>query len=322
MHNEVKSVKGIFGNREAKRIMEGMFERDELPPCILFYGMRGTGKSTCAKLIASHFTHPNSIVTLNIADTGGKSDMQDIIREAMSPPLLGRFKIFILNEFQGASPKGQDALLEILENPPIFTRFILTSTDPQKFKDTILSRCVKIHMRPLDYKDFKFFLKKKKGVLQFTLTEEFMSDLYDLTEGCPRDILNALEAVRECPDTKSARNMLSSMPTLKERKFVFDIINSLMANESLEKIIRALKLAMQDIKNSPEKYRVLLQRALVRELLDSSMLPFYKYSVHKVLVPLLGNIFTCEADVVYAVLEIREVLETVSKKYRADKTGY
>lgn len=306
-------LKEIYGNVLAKKAVAGIMERGELPPTILFHGPKGTGKTSMASILAYHFTSEDCVITLNVADTGGKSDMQKVIQQAKAPVLFGDYKIFILNEFQGvASDKAQEAMLEILEEPPAHTRFILTSTDPKKFKVTILSRCVKIPVSPLSISEFRLFVKKKKGILSFQLSEEFLLDLYMLTEGCPRDILMAFETVRECDTSKDARALLDKMPTVKQRKNVFDMIACILNREPAKKLMSILKQALPDIMENPEKFRIIAQRALVKELFNPEIVPFYDKGVHEVLAPLLGRVFICEADVVYAFLAIRAEIERIS----------
>jgi len=306
-------LKEIYGNVLAKKTVAGIMERGELPATVLFHGLRGCGKSTLGLILARHFTNDDCIITLNVADTGGKSDMQKVIQQAKAPVLFGNYKIFILNEFQGvASDKAQEAMLEILEEPPPHTRFILTSTDPKKFKTTILSRCVKIPVSPLSISEFRMFIKKKKGILSFKLSEEFLLDLFMLTEGCPRDILMAFETVRECESSKEARALLDKMPTVRQRKNVFDLIGCILTREPAKKLMSILKQTLPDIMENPEKFRIIAQRALVKELLNPEMVPFYDKGIHRVLSPLIGRIFICEADVVHAFLSIRAEIERIS----------
>lgn len=150
-----------------KKILNEQIETNQLKRVLLFTGSAGTGKTTNARIFGREIEPCKSnIVEVNCADNTGVEDIRVIIQNAKSKPLQGRYKVFILDESHMLTVQSQNALLKLLEEPPVFDIFIMCTTDPQKVLPTILSRSYRYDFQKISFKGIvdrlNYILEKEK----------------------------------------------------------------------------------------------------------------------------------------------------------------
>lgn len=107
----------------------------------LFCGGAGTGKTTCARILANEINKGEGTpIEIDAASNNGVDDVRGIIQQARQQSLDSAYKVFIVDECQSISNSGWQAFLKVLEEPPMGAIFIFCTTDPQKIPKTILSR--------------------------------------------------------------------------------------------------------------------------------------------------------------------------------------
>ena len=158
-----KTFDEVVGQKHITETLKNQISTGRTSHAYLFIGTRGTGKTTCAKILAKAVNcenlqdgNPcNACPSCRAIDSGGCMDVLEIdaasntsvddIRELRDkiqyPPTLTRYKVYIIDEVHMLSNGAFNALLKTLEEPPKHAVFILATTEPQKLPATILSRC-------------------------------------------------------------------------------------------------------------------------------------------------------------------------------------
>lgn len=152
----------LIGQEAVSQTLSLALDGDRLSHAYLFSGLRGSGKTSTARIFAKALlcekgttSHPCGecihcvmanenrhidIVEMDAASNRGIDDIKDLIEHTKYKPSLGRYKIFIIDEVHMLTTQAFNALLKTLEEPPGFVKFILATTDPLKLPATILSR--------------------------------------------------------------------------------------------------------------------------------------------------------------------------------------
>lgn len=124
-----------------KTIIENQIKNDDLRNAYLFCGGAGTGKTTCARIIANMINeNKGNPIELDAASNNSVEDVRRIIADSKFKSMDSKYKIYIIDECHSLSNAAWQAFLKLLEEPPKFTVFMFCTTDPQKIPGTILSR--------------------------------------------------------------------------------------------------------------------------------------------------------------------------------------
>ena len=151
----------LVGQQYVVRSIKNAVQEGKVGHAYLFCGPRGTGKTSMARLLARAVncedkehapcgkcenclaaiegTHPD-IIEINAANETHVEDVRDLIERARLSPMMGKHKVYIVDEVHQLSSSAASALLKTLEEPPEHVIFILATTDPQKLLPTIISR--------------------------------------------------------------------------------------------------------------------------------------------------------------------------------------
>ena len=126
---------------EIKTILKNQLKTGEVKNAYLFTGGAGTGKTTCARIFAKEINKGEGTpIELDAASNNSVEDVRDIISRAKTASINSEYKVFILDEVHMLSNSAWNAMLKLLEEPPMKSIFIMCTTDPQKIPKTILSR--------------------------------------------------------------------------------------------------------------------------------------------------------------------------------------
>lgn len=181
----------------------------------LFTGSRGTGKTSCAKILAKALNclHPVDgnpcgecelcrgidegsvldVVEIDAASNNGVDNIRDLRDEANFTPAMGRYRVYIIDEAHMLSTGAFNALLKIMEEPPAHVVFILATTEVHKIPATILSRCQRFdfyRIAPGDMAERLSYIADQEG---FTITEEAAALIARLSDGALRDAISLLD---------------------------------------------------------------------------------------------------------------------------------
>lgn len=136
-----KTFEDVTEQDGIKTILENQLKTGEVKNAYLFCGGAGTGKTTCARIFANAINSgKGNPIELDAASNNSVEDVRDIISRAKTASVESEYKVFILDEVHMLSNSAWNAMLKLLEEPPIKSIFIMCTTDPQKIPKTILSR--------------------------------------------------------------------------------------------------------------------------------------------------------------------------------------
>ncbi|MBQ6215760.1 MAG: DNA polymerase III subunit gamma/tau [Erysipelotrichaceae bacterium] len=204
----------VVGQEYIVKTLVNAIRNNKIAHAYLFAGPRGTGKTSIAKLFAkaincSHFNgeacdecpnckaylegnHPD-IIELDAASNNGVDDIREIIEQVPYAPLIGKYKVYIIDEVHMLTTQAFNALLKTLEEPPAHVIFILATTDPQKVIPTVLSRCQRYNFSKISLYEIKKRMMEILDKEKIPYEEKAAEELSRMAEGGMRDALSLLE---------------------------------------------------------------------------------------------------------------------------------
>lgn len=188
-------------------------ENNNIARTYLFYGPRGTGKTSTARILANHIDNP-FVIEVNVAADSTKKDAEKLISGLSSLPIGFHSKLVILDEIHKASPGFQNAILSPAETHPKGVYFIFCTTEIDKVVTTIKSRCKKIPFNVLSKDEIRQVLSDGRKACSVTteLPDSVVALIYRKSEGCARDALTELELISY---TDVEEEMLSRLNVVK-----------------------------------------------------------------------------------------------------------
>ena len=204
----------VVGQDYIVKTLVNAIKINKIAHAYLFAGPRGTGKTTIAKLFAKAINcenfnnescdecdscnaylssnHPD-IIELDAASNNSVDDIREIVEQAPYAPMLGKYKVYIIDEVHMLSTSAFNALLKTLEEPPAHVVFILATTDPQKIIPTVLSRCQRYNFSKITTYEIKNRIKEILNIENIPFDEKAVEEIARLAEGGMRDALSILE---------------------------------------------------------------------------------------------------------------------------------
>lgn len=204
----------VVGQDYIVKTLTNAIRNNKIAHAYLFAGPRGTGKTSIAKLFAKAINcqdfkeeacdscanckaylegnHPD-IIELDAASNNGVDDIRQIIEQVPYAPMLGKYKVYIIDEVHMLTTQAFNALLKTLEEPPAHVIFILATTDPQKVIPTVLSRCQRYNFSKINPYEIR---KRTMEILQkenIPYEEKAVEEIARMAEGGMRDALSLLE---------------------------------------------------------------------------------------------------------------------------------
>ncbi len=171
-----RSFEQLVGQEHVVRALANALGSQRLHHAYLFTGTRGVGKTTVSRLFAKcvNCTGPDGqggitatpcgacdacrdidagrhvdYVELDAASNRGVDEISQLLDQAVYKPVVGRFKVYMIDEVHMLTNHAFNAMLKTLEEPPEYLKFVLATTDPQKVPPTVLSRCLQFNLRPM-----------------------------------------------------------------------------------------------------------------------------------------------------------------------------
>ena len=207
----------IIGQKHIVRILQHQLETDNVSQAYLFTGTRGTGKTTTARILAKALNCTGNpadgqlpcgecenckaikegrfldVIEMDAASNNGVDDIRDLIDRVNYPPMVGRYKVYIIDEVHMLSTSAENAFLKTLEEPPAHVIFILATTNPEKVRETIRSRCMRLDFRRVSEDDLIEGMARICRRKQVNITRDALALVAQKADGSVRDGLSILE---------------------------------------------------------------------------------------------------------------------------------
>ena len=247
----------LIGQDLAVRILKNSLYLGHYFPVYLFAGQRGCGKTSTARIFAAAVNcaaltnfqkdpkkasipclvcdscsamrdgnHPD-FVEIDAASHTGVDNIRSIIESSSLLPLIGRKRVYLIDEAHMLSKAAFNAALKILEEPPATALFILATTNQHKIIDTVRSRCFQLFFTSIPHNSLKAHLQLICKKEKITCTDEALDLIVRHAEGSARDALNILEQVRFSSSVVNKESVLSLLGHVGDQQ-IFDLICFIM----------------------------------------------------------------------------------------------
>ena len=246
----------LVGQEPMVRTLKNAFAADRVAHAFILTGIRGTGKTTTARIIAKglNCTGPDGkagpttepcgqcepcraiaegrhvdVMEMDAASQSGVQNIRDAIIEGVSyRAASARYKIFILDEVHMLSPAAFNALLKTLEEPPAHVKFILATTEIRKVPVTILSRCQRFDLRRIEPEVMLTLLHKIAIAEGAQVSDAALSLITRAAEGSARDATSLLDQAISNGAGEISAEQVRSMLGLADRGRVLDLFDMIM----------------------------------------------------------------------------------------------
>lgn len=190
-----KSFSEVLGNEKTVARLQEMIRKSRLPTAILFYGPKGVGKTTLARIFSAEIE--GDLEEVNASHDTGVDAARGLGNASQYKPLYGKYKVIVLDEAHWLTKQAQNALLKHIEDASSTTIWILCTTEPGKLIDTIKDRCQAFKLSGLDANQTTILVTKAMAHLHRPPTgaHELVEQLVQNNITGPRSILNAVEAM-------------------------------------------------------------------------------------------------------------------------------
>lgn len=279
----------VVGQRAIVTALKNQITANRVGHAYLFTGVRGTGKTTCAKIFAKavNCLHPVNgdpcgeceickgidngsildVVEMDAASNNGVDDIRDLRDETAYTPSACKYKVYIIDEVHMLSTAAFNALLKTLEEPPAHVIFILATTEIQKVPATILSRCQRYDFTRIGPEDIARRVEYIAGAEKLELSPDGAELIARLADGALRDALSILDTCAGVT-AKIDADVVRRMAGVTDRSYLFRISDALEAQDGATALAQLAQLRQQsvDVKRLTEEliahYRALMLAAL------------------------------------------------------------
>ncbi len=258
-----KVFSDVVGQDHITSTLQSEIQKGKLSHAYLFTGSRGTGKTTCAKILskAVNCLHPVDgnpcneceicrgidsgaildVVEIDAASNNGVDNIRDIRDESGFAPVNCKFRVYIIDEVHMLSIGAFNALLKTLEEPPAHVMFILATTEVHKLPVTILSRCQRFDFRRVGSQDMIRRMNYIAGKEGFSLDEDAAVLIARLADGGMRDALSTLD---QCISNSAhvSSETVCAVAGIAGRDHLFEIAGDIANHDSASAIGRLSEL--------------------------------------------------------------------------------
>ena len=318
-----KTFSEMVGQEYVKRVLKNAIREGNVSHAYIFSGPRGTGKTSCARILAKSLNCLNphdgepcnkcencreidsgsfmDVIEMDAASNRGIDEIRKIRDRVSYLPAKGKVKVYIIDEFHMLTREAFNALLKTLEEPPPHVLFILATTNLEKVPETILSRCqifdFKLIPDDLIFNHLKSISEKEK----ISITNDALKLIAEKASGSLRDSLAILEQIQRYSSEQITQEHVREILGVVPKELVRDFIDSLLKkdfdslfkiterlvkeNKSLETfILESIENTLQSLKEKDGLYEKYGEKLVELANRLTNLLKDVKYTEEKVVV--------------------------------------
>ncbi len=285
----------VCGQEHIVTTLKNQIKYNRIAHAYLFCGIRGTGKTTLARIFAAavnctgndekpcghcknceDFFHNRSlnVIELDAASNNGVDDVRALIEQTEYSPVDAKYKIYIIDEAHMLSGSAENALLKTLEEPPEYVIFILATTEPNKIKETIRSRCQKYEFHQITGEVIKGQIKKISELEGIEIDDDGVDYIAGVADGSMRDALSIFDSCfsfcldNKKIDLKDVTDMLGTADYTAYRDLILSLINK--NSVGVLKVINELSKKGADYQRIVSDFLLYLRNVMIIKA-DSSL---------------------------------------------------
>lgn len=304
-----KDFTRVVGQAHIVEILKNQIRTGNLGHAYLFSGIRGTGKTSCAKIFARAVNCLNPIdgnpcnecenckmiledkalevVEMDAASNRRIDDIRELKEKVIYPPQIVKYKVYIIDEAHMITNEGFNALLKILEEPPKHLIFILATTEIDKLPDTIISRCQRFEFKRINNSDIVENINYVLNNLNVEIEEDGINLISELSSGAMRDALSLLDQVVATGKEKITIEDINECLGLVNLNMLFELSQSILnssKNETIEtfrNLVKNGKAPHNIIIDLIKHFRnIILVKSIKKELTTLNDVEYKRYLEH------------------------------------------
>ncbi len=254
-----ETFKDLVGQAAMVQTLQNAFDADRIAQAFILTGIRGTGKTTTARIIAKGLNcigldqnggptiepcgkcsnctaiikgNHVDVMEMDAASRTSVDDIREIIESIYYKASSGRFKVYIIDEVHMLSNSAFNALLKTLEEPPEHVKFIFATTEIRKVPVTVLSRCQRFDLRRIEPEDMTALLQKIAGSEGVNVSEDALRMITRAAEGSARDATSLLDQAISHGGGSSDAKHVRAMLGIADRGRVLDLFEMIMQGDA------------------------------------------------------------------------------------------
>ena len=248
-----KSFSDMVGQEHIAKTLQNAIEGDRLHRAFLFTGTRGVGKTTSARILARTLNckggdplhpcgvcdsckdidggNPMDVLEIDAASNTGVDNIRDVLERVQYPPVIGKYKVFIIDEVHMLSTGAFNALLKTLEEPPEHVIFIFATTEVNKVPQTILSRVQRFDFKRLTMDQIRSrlrFICEQEGI---NATDEALDIFAEKADGSMRDGLTYFDQAYAFTGSEMTADAVRSILGIPPVELFFNLISAIEGHD-------------------------------------------------------------------------------------------